>query len=68
MVSWFVMILLIVVILLCILVIRLSEVSTRLHTLESAVVRISEDNARIATSQIESVTHDQLEIIMRHFH
>jgi hypothetical protein len=64
--SWYSMILLVVVCLLIMLVIRLSEISTRLHTLDSVTTRIVEDSHTMSNQIAEFVTHQELHMIMRH--
>jgi hypothetical protein len=66
MISWYSISLIIVAVLLTMLVIRLSEISTRMQTLENATALIVDDNARLASRSAEYVTHAELTTILRH--
>jgi uncharacterized membrane-anchored protein YhcB (DUF1043 family) len=66
MISWYSIILIVVAVLLTMLVIRLSEVSTRMQTLENVTTRIIADNAAMSLQTPEFVTHKELHAIMRH--
>ena len=68
MITWYSISLIIVAVLLTLLVIRLSEISTRMHTLENAIARIVEDNEAMNISSEQFVTHSQLTAIWRHTH
>lgn len=66
MLSWHSILLIIVAVLLMMLVIRLSEISTRIQTLESATVGIVNDNASMSLRMSELVSHLELKAILRH--
>ena len=66
MISWYSILLLIVAVLLMMLVVRLSEVSTRIQTLEDATIRIIDDNAAMGLRTEGFVTHTELKAILRH--
>ena len=66
MISWYSISLIIVAVLLTMLVIRLSEISTRMRTLENATAIIVDDNATLASRSEEYVTHTELTAILRH--
>lgn len=59
----YITILLTIICLLVILVVRLSEVSTRMHTIEQAAMEIADDNYRIMTTY---VTDEQLKTILKY--
>ena len=66
MISWYSISLIIVAVLLTMLVVRLSEISTRIQTLENATTRIVDDNNAMAVRSAEHVTHTELTAILRH--
>lgn len=66
MLSWFSIILIIVTVLLTMIVIRLSEISTRIQTLEHATERAVAETARMNDETAEFVTHNELQAILRH--
>jgi macrodomain Ter protein organizer (MatP/YcbG family) len=66
MITWYSISLLVVAVLLTLLVIRLSEVSTRMHTLENAITQIIEDNEAMHTISAQCVTHKELHAVLRH--
>ena len=66
MISWYSITLIVVAVLLTMLVIRLSEISTRMQTLERATESIVQDNTAMTTLMAESVTHTELHAILRH--
>ena len=66
MITWYSICLVIVAALLTLLVIRLSEISTRMHTLENATTRIVDDNEAMNTLSAQFVTHKELHAILRH--
>lgn len=66
MISWYSITLIIVAVLLTMLVIRLSEISTRMQTLESATTHIVDENAAMSALMVECVTHKELHAILRH--
>jgi hypothetical protein len=53
-------------VLLTMLVVRLSEISTRMQTLEKATTGIVDDNVEMVTRNAEFVTHQELHAILRH--
>jgi hypothetical protein len=66
MISWYNISLFVVAVLLTMLVIRLSEISTRMHTLETATTHIVNDNEALTTRMAQVVTHEELTAILRH--
>jgi hypothetical protein len=66
MISWYSISLIIVAVLLTMLVIRLSEISTRMQTLEHATTCIVDENAAVSTLLADCVTHKELHAILRH--
>jgi hypothetical protein len=60
--------LIVVAVLLTMLVIRLSEISTRIQTLESATTNIVDENTAATELMAECVTHKELHAILRHHH
>jgi len=68
MISWYSIMLIVVSVLLTMLVIRLSEISTRMQTLEKSTIAIVDDNAAMTTLVAECVTHTELHAILRHNH
>ena len=68
MITWYSISLIIVAVLLTLLVIRLSEISTRMHTIENATARIVEDIEAMNTYSAQFVTNNELDAILRHTH
>ena len=64
--SWTSILLIIVMVLLVMLVIRLSEVSTRMKTLENATARVVDDNAKMVAMCADFITNTELTAILRH--
>ena len=60
MISWSSIFLLVLVCMLTIVVIRLSEISTRMHTLETAAEAIAKDNQCIMESHVTRAEFDLL--------
>ena len=63
MISWYSICLVIVAVLLTLLVIRTSEISTRIQTLQNTTTHLIEDTEALTA---EAVTHKELYAILRH--
>lgn len=65
MISWSSLVLLVLVFMLTIIVIRLSEISTRMHTLETAAEAIATDNRIIMESHVTRMEFDSFLRVVR---
>ena len=65
MISWFSMILLFVAVLLVILVVRVSELSTRVNTLESYMCDMQSQVSELCDKYTHTVTHRELQTCLR---
>jgi len=65
MISWYSILLLVISVLLTILVIRVSETSTRIQTLEQVAHHLAEDHTIMFDTLENTVTHKELRTILR---